>query len=611
MIKALKLVLFLLFFLFVFQFPVFAASNFSADYNITYTVDQSADSHVVINATLKNLTGRYYASSYKITVALTDIKNVKASDEGGPIIPVITKSSNETTIDVNFNKRIVGLNKTLPFQISFDTNEIAKDLQNIWEINIPGIPNTPDISSFNVTVNYPPNLGEPSYIKPAVQNLNAQPGKLTFTKNDLGNLGISISFGSYQIYNMDLKYHLQNKNIFSVSSEIALPPDSNYQKVIIDSISPKPVNVTVDKDGNWLAKFTIPPNKIINIDVKGKVKVFLNPQPQSLSASLETDYLKSQKYWNTDNPNIVKLAKELKTPQAIYEYVLKTLHYDFSRVETDSPRLGAVAALANPNSAVCLEFTDLFIALSRAAGIPAREVDGYGFSGNTPQRPISNIEDVLHAWPEYYDFDKNTWIMVDPTWGNTTGGTDYFHVMDFDHIAFVIKGESSEYPVPAGGYKISDTKNTKDIYISVGSGFNENPIANADISVQKLAISGFPFSAGIDILNDGNVAINHMEIDSSTGVLTPKAQKIYTGYIPPYGTQQLSLNFNRISFLTNVNDTIRITVGNKSLKANIKLVPIYENKLFYIGGIVFVSFCIIVSIIAYLYRRLSVFRQKR
>ncbi len=63
---------------------------------------------------------------------------------------------------------------------------------------------------------------------------------------------------------------------------------------------------------------------------------------------------------------------------------------------------------------------------------------------------MSLVKDVLHAWPEYYDESKKTWIMIDPTWGNTTHGMDYFSSLDFEHITFVIKGLSSTYPVPAG-----------------------------------------------------------------------------------------------------------------------------------------------------------------
>src|SRR5205085_322452 len=145
-------------------------------------------------------------------------------------------------------------------------------------------------------------------------------------------------------------------------------------------------------------------------------------------------------YWQTNDPAIKALGQELKTPKDIYEYVVKTLSYDFTRVTDDKPRLGAALALKNPTSAVCREFTDLFIAIARSAGIPAREVDGFAYTENAKQRPLSLVKDILHAWPEYYDTNKKTWVMVDPTWGSTTGGIDYFQVLDLDHFAFAIKG---------------------------------------------------------------------------------------------------------------------------------------------------------------------------
>ena len=63
--------------------------------------------------------------------------------------------------------------------------------------------------------------------------------------------------------------------------------------------------------------------------------------------------------------------------------------------------------------------------------------------------------------------------MIDPTWANTTGGIDYFNVLDFDHIAFVIKGESSDYPIPAGGYKLQGNEEEKDVNVSFAKIFEE------------------------------------------------------------------------------------------------------------------------------------------
>lgn len=592
---------------------VLADSNFATDYDVVYTVSANAQTHVKINATLTNLTDGYYASSYAIKLGFADIKNVVAYDAIGSITPKITKDIKGSTITVNFNDRTVGLNSKLIFSIAFDTGEIAENLNNTWNVNIPGIANQEDFSSFNSTVIYPASLGSPTYIKPTLlnQTVSANGNKLLFTKTDLGSSGISIAFGSFQVYNFNLTYHLENKNLFPVSTEIAFPPSTNYQDTAIDDVNPKPSNVKLDKDGNWLAQYVLPPSKKYNINVTGKVKVYLNPKTESIDNNSIQEYLKPQAYWESDNQKLISLARDLKTPYAIYQYVVKTLSYDFSRIQSNGPRLGALQALNKPASAVCLEFTDLFVALSRAAGIPAREVDGYAYTNNTHDRPLSLTEDVLHAWPEYYDFDKKTWQMVDPTWGNTTGGIDYFNALDFDHIAFVIKGENSNYPIPAGGYKFSSAQKTKDVSVSIGTSFNTNNTKiSANIQIADNILSGLPFGGGVKILNQGALMIPKQEVGLATYFLTPNSRTLVSSDIPPFGYVYIPFSFKKVPFLTNKTDTIRITFENNTIYKNIRLVPFFVNRMFILGGLLFVSFGIVLSLIAYLLRRLSLSKQR-
>ena len=44
---------------------------------------------------------------------------------------------------------------------------------------------------------------------------------------------------------------------------------------------------------------------------------------------------------------------------------------------------------------------------------------------------------------------NNTGKPVDPTWGDTTGGVDYYNFFDLNHIVFAYNGKSSEQPPPA------------------------------------------------------------------------------------------------------------------------------------------------------------------
>jgi hypothetical protein len=58
----------------------------------------------------------------------------------------------------------------------------------------------------------------------------------------------------------------------------------------------------------------------------------------------------------------------------------------------------------------CTEFSLLFVALARAAGVPAREVSGLAFSRDNKKRPTFG----WHAWAEFHD--GHQWVSVDPTW---------------------------------------------------------------------------------------------------------------------------------------------------------------------------------------------------
>lgn len=284
---------FIVFFL-LFSFfagKTYAADNFKTDYNVRYAVSQNANTHVVMDVVLTNLTEQYYASQYKIIVGFSDVTNLFASDSQGKIIPKITKENKGEGIELSFNDHPIGLKNTLNFSISFDTNQIAQNLSSVWEINIPGISSQNDFSTFNVTVSYPYSLGKPTFIKPLVSSQSAQVGTLYFTKEQLGLSGISLAFGESQNYSFDLTYNLENSNLFPIKTEIALPPSTNYQDVLLLSLTPKPLNVTLDKDGNWLAQYYLKPSQKLQVKATGKTKVYLNPKNETLPSDEIKQYL--------------------------------------------------------------------------------------------------------------------------------------------------------------------------------------------------------------------------------------------------------------------------------------------------------------------------------
>jgi transglutaminase-like putative cysteine protease len=604
-----KILTFIIFVIFFFvPRSVFAESNFITDYDVTYNVLENSLTHVTFDIALTNKTSQYYASSYGIQVGFKNVTNVLSSDSKGRIVPDVVKNNDGSNIEITFNDRVVGMDKKLYFSLSFDTANVVQKTGKIWDINIPGLKDQGTYNSFDVKVIVPKSLESPSYVKPNTGKIVNN--NLVFTKDELGESGISIAFGKEQIYNFNLLYHLENTNLFPIKTEIAIPPSTNYQDIQISNIDPAPQNVIEDSDGNWLAQYVLKPSKKLDINVYGKAKVMLSPKKERQSNEDLKKYLKEQPYWQTSNKEIKDLALKLKTPYAIFQYVVEHLKYDFSRVQNNKSRIGALETLRNPTSAVCLEFTDLFIALARSAGIPAREINGFAFTQNSKERPLSLVKDILHAWPEYYDYDLQTWVMIDPTWGNTTGGVDYFYTLDFDHFAFAIKGIDSSYPVPAGGYKISKN-NTKDIDIKFGNDFSdEMQILSLSENFEKIFFSGISPKGNILVKNDGHIVSLPQEITITTNILKPLSQKIALGKIPPFGYVEIPVGFKKPSLLTNKTDEIRISINKNYISKDIKITPFVLNKWTILGGSILVIISITIFIIIYKARSVSFSKQK-
>ncbi|MBI2621653.1 MAG: transglutaminase domain-containing protein [Candidatus Levybacteria bacterium] len=596
----------------IFAKSALASNNFSTFYNITYQVSENGTTNVGIDVELKNKTSEFYANSYSIQTGFEEIKNIKGSDLIGELKPKLSKNNKGTLLSFSFNQKVVGINNSQKFKINFETSEIAKNFGDIWEINIPGISDQQDYETFSSTVAVPQTFGSPSIIKPLVKNVKTSANSLSFSKNDLGSGGISIAYGQTQNYSFELTYHLQNKNLYPIVTEIAIPSDNNYQTVFIDDINPRPIDVYVDGDGNWLAKYRLLPSKDLDVLVKGVARVSYKPRKEPLTQVQKQTFLKSQEYWNTNDAEIKKLASELKTPEKIYNWVVENLKYDEGRVKDVQVRAGAAGVLKNKNSAVCLEFTDLFIALVRAAGIPARSVEGYANTTNSAKRPLSLYKDVLHSWPQYYDFEKEAWIMVDPTWQNTTGGIDYFNVFDFDHFAFVVKGVDSQYPIPAGGYKIPGKKSAQDVKVSVSKVFvKKMPVLSASTNFSKTYFGGLSINGEIILTNNSGVLAPDQNVKVTSEKLNPFSQNLYFEKIPPYGRKVIPVKFNPRPFLTNETDTIRIAIGKDILEKGVVILPFYKHIYFIaalVGGLIIVTTTAAISIIVFKRRGLSIHR---
>ena len=592
------------------QTKVFAQGEFTSDYKVNYAIEPSGRTNVVQEITLKNNTPNFYADKFELKIGSTKVDNVKAQDASGPMTTNVSFDNNVTTISVKFNQRVIGLGKTLPWKLFYSSSELVTKSGQIWEISIPKIAKNPDIGIYQVQVFAPITFGPVAASVPTPK-LTSRQGEnqiFEFEKDQLLNLGISMLLGEKQIFQFTLSYYLDNNNLTARTKEITLPPDNNYQKIVISSINPAPINVRVDSEGNFLAQYKLSPRQQSNIVVSGYVEVFTRPfrnTTPKLSSEDRKRYIQPQRYWETDSAIIKDKANELAGPKEIYDFVSNYLSYSQERLNTANiERKGALAAFNDPKDSVCMEFTDLFITLARAKGIPAREVVGYAYSQNERLRPLSFTAqgDLLHAWPQFWD-DKQGWIQVDPTWGSTSGGLDYFDKMDFNHITLVQRGASSTTPFPAGSFKKPSQLNKKDVIVSFAQDLPN--ITNAPqlslITPEKI-IAGIPVKILAQIKNIGSTSIiSGMLILESNALAGNKSQITEVGILPPFSKKEFSYNFQTKSSFSKVFDVILLSFADAQISKPITITPLYfliASKLFLIS-LVFALLIIIVGLVLY------------
>src|SRR3990167_7539540 len=499
---------------------ILADGEFQTDYDVNYKVDEGGKTEVIQTITLENKTANYYADRFELKIGSIKVEDVQAEDGIGAIDPQVKFEENVSTIALKLNERVIGLGKKVTINLSYTSAELATKSGQIWEVSIPRLAKSPDLNNYSAQMTVPASFGPVAFTvpEPKTRSETARIQTFTFDKDQLTSSGISMSFGQNQVFEFILDYFLENNNLTSATGEITLPPDNNYQKIVLSKIEPAPENIIVDEDGNFIAKYRLAPKKQINIMANGYVEVFSKPFRNidtKLTQEEKEKYLQPQSYWETDSAQIKEKAQELKTAQEIYKFVVDYLKYSDERLNLAKiDRLGALTAMNDPDNAVCMEFTDLFIALSRAAGIPAKEIVGFAYTQNTRLRPLSFAAqgDLLHAWPAYWD-DEKGWVQIDPTWGSTSGGLDFFNKMDFNHVTLAQRGLSSTLPYPAGSFKkqADEDKKTVDITFATELPY-KTTTPELSLSAPQFAVSGIPLKLGAQVKNIGSTSIIYVII---------------------------------------------------------------------------------------------------
>jgi hypothetical protein len=188
-----------------------------------------------------------------------------------------------------------------------------------------------------------------------------------------------------------------------------VPQNTPYQEAMVSA------QVVEDTEGNLIARiYESSPKAPYTYSVFSSVVSHARSTssiPESYIVPLDLQrYLLPSKTVQSQDPKIRELALVITAnSSSAFEAVSRLAIWVHNYVEYDETEAGqqrdALWVLENKRG-VCVEYTTLFMALAKSAGIPVRYVAGYTYSGKYSGW-------LGHSWAEAY---VGEWIPVDPTW---------------------------------------------------------------------------------------------------------------------------------------------------------------------------------------------------
>jgi hypothetical protein len=238
---------------------------------------------------------------------------------------------------------------------------------------------------------------------------------------------------------------------------IAIPRNSDFQELIGEvTFDPAPADILTDKWGQKVAHFRytdLPPatSTLVRMNAAAnlyQVQYYVYPEDVGTLADIPSDirakYLADDTKFALEN-SIIKNALKASVggetnpywiARNIFQYVIDHMEYELAGGWNIAP------TVLNRGNGSCSEYTFVYIALCRSAGIPARYAGSVVIRGDD-----ASYDDVYHRWVEVY-LPKVGWIPVDPSRGDKKWPAERANSFGYLNNRFLITtigGGGSEY----------------------------------------------------------------------------------------------------------------------------------------------------------------------
>jgi len=246
----------------------------------------------------------------------------------------------------------------------------------------------------------------------------------------------------------------------SVHVWVPLPNTDEFQTVSqLELKAPRTVHVREDsKYGDRYAYFTVNPSRLkkpfeIRLTfhvVRYERRIDLTSSadmpgqlPKRVESFLQPDSMAPIEggIGNLSHEQTEGLSDPLQRARKIYEYVVSTMS---DRHDGGGSEDGDAVSACTGHRGDCADFDSLFIAMARAAGIPARSEIGFSFPG---QQKLGSILGY-HSWAEFY-VNGLGWIPLDAAEEQQDGSR--FGAIDANRVMFSMGRDIPVTPLPQAG----------------------------------------------------------------------------------------------------------------------------------------------------------------
>jgi transglutaminase-like putative cysteine protease len=473
----------ILFFLSGYKNAIFASMKASSQYSIIVDVTDKGETQFSSNIKLTNESNDYFIRDYTIVTDYDDLSEFQVFENGGQGVFTREYRDNKVRIKILLKNPLLKNGDTVNLFVSYRTQQSFKKEGGLYKLRIPQLKTEENSTNSQYTIKIPDTFGPLSFNSLKKSNVTVEDGKhvITYTESD-APLGALFLVGQSQQFEFTYQYELSNDTNRIEKYSVTLPPESPSQKLYFYDNDLGADRTFHDLDGNFLLEYFVDPQNKKSIRIVGLSQFSYNHETITIDAGGIQSYLESSDIWDFTNSDIQSLIPNIVKPdnsqydnaQLINDYIVST--YDYSGSESPVRKKSSDLVKDKQNFS-CINFADLFVSLTRGAGLPSREVIGYS--------AFSQSLDTVHYWAEFYDESKKEWIAADPCF------EDAFSFHEFDTL--------DPHRMILAYWGVTDTR--PDIVIPFTQ-FQEASVANLELKLS----SNIPPEEKGDILMDSSVS---------------------------------------------------------------------------------------------------------